>query len=189
MDFWTPQELLNVLREAKKNSSRDFCLILLAYRHGLRREEISRLTLDDVRNGHINVQRLKGSLHTIQPLYSDSNPLLDEHKALAAWLEDRGDADGSIFLFTSRQGSALKARQIYNVFENAAFAAGLAPGRRNPHQAKHALGSHAIRAGVSVAHLQQLLGHKDPKATLFYTHITQSEAAQAATKAMTGIFS
>src|SRR5258708_17092010 len=102
MSYWTPQELLAVLTEAKRKSVRNHCLILLAYRHGLRRHEIQNLTLADVQNGELDARRLKGSLHTVQPLYSDTNPLLDENKALASWLRERGDADGSCFLFTSR---------------------------------------------------------------------------------------
>src|SRR5256885_16151176 len=128
MSYWTPTETLKILEVARKQSVRNHCIILLAYRHGLRREEISRLTLEDVRDGQIDVRRLKGSLHTLQPLQSHDNPLLDEKKALAAWVRERGDADGSVFLFTSRQGSALKSRQVYNVFESATAAAGIGAG-------------------------------------------------------------
>jgi type 1 fimbriae regulatory protein FimE len=188
MSYWTPQELLAVLAEAKRKSVRNHCLILLAYRHGLRRAEIQNLTLADVRDGQVDVRRLKGSLHTVQPLYSDTNPLLDEKRALAAWLRERGDADGSCFLFTSRNGGGIKARAIFDIFEDAAFAAGLPAGRRNPHQAKHALASHLIRNGANVAYVQQALGHKDPKATLSYTHITQREAADVVTSVLGNVF-
>jgi site-specific recombinase XerD len=188
MSYWTPQELLAVLTEAKRKSVRNHCLILLAYRHGLRRHEIQNLTLADVQNGELDARRLKGSLHTVQPLYSDTNPLLDENKALAAWLRSRGDADGSCFLFTSRSGGGLKARAVFDVFEDAAFAAGLADGRRGPHQAKHALASHLIRNGASVAYVQQALGHKDPKSTLSYTHITQTEAAEVVSSVLGKVF-
>jgi type 1 fimbriae regulatory protein FimE len=188
MSYWTPQELLTVLTAAKRKSVRNHCIILLAYRHGLRRAEIQNLTLDDVRDGQIDVRRLKGSLHTVQPLYADSNPLLDEKRALAAWLRERGDADGSVFLFTSRNGGGIKARAIFDIFEDAAFAAKLPAGRRGAHQAKHALASHLIRNGASVAYVQQALGHRDPKSTLSYTHITQTEAAEVVTSTLGRVF-
>jgi site-specific recombinase XerD len=188
MSYWTPTETLKVMEQARKVSRRNHLIVLMAYRHGLRREEIAQLTLADVRDGQIDVRRLKGSLHTIQPLYSDANPLLDEKRALTTYLRERGDADGSRFLFISRNGSGLKAKAIYNLFEDAAFNAGLPAGRRNPHQAKHALASHLIRNGASVAYVQQALGHKDPKSTLSYTHITQTEAAEVVTSVLGAVF-
>ena len=187
-EYLKPNELLSVLAEAKKKGPREHCMFLMAYRHGLRATEISQLTVDDVRGGKVDVRRLKGSLHTVQPLYSDTNPLLDEKRALAAWLKARGDADGSVFLFVSRQGSCLKRRQIFNLFEDVAFRAGIEHGRRNPHILKHSFCSHLIRAGASVAYVQQAAGHKDPKATLSYTHINQEEAAAVVSSTLGSVF-
>ena len=46
-------------------------MILMAYRHGLRASEVCGIKLADVdlKAGSISIRRLKGSLHTIQPLY------------------------------------------------------------------------------------------------------------------------
>ncbi len=188
MQYLEPNELLAVLKAAKDCGAREWAMFVLAYRHGLRASEISNLTLADVRGGKLNVRRVKDSLHTIQALESHSNPLLDEKAALYAWLRERGDADGSQFVFTSRQGSGVKRRQVYNLFNEVAFRAGIDETRRNPHILKHSLAAHLIRAGVGVAHVQQVLGHRDPKSTLAYTHITQSEAAVAANKVMDDLF-
>jgi type 1 fimbriae regulatory protein FimB len=174
--FWQPNELLAVLREARKVSARNHCLILLAYKHGLRASEICRLRLEDVADGRLDCQRLKGSLHTNRPLESDPEPLLDEIAALRAWMREREDT-GSIFLFiSSRFGSGMTRQSVYDIFEDAAFRAGLPRGLRGPHRAKHTLASLAYRSGVDVVALQQLLGHKDPKSTLAYTHLSQDEA-------------
>ncbi len=78
---------------------------------------------------------------------------------------------------------------VRDIFEDAAMRAGIEPGRRNPHMAKHTLGSLAYRAGVDVVALQQLLGHRDPKATLSYTHLSQDEAHAKAKAAMAAVFS
>lgn len=193
MEYLTPTELLKVLAEAKRQSARNFCLILLAYKHGLRASEITGLKLSDVRDGHINVRRLKDSLHTIQPLQSHANPLLDEVAALKVWLEARGDGDGSQFLFTSRQGSALSRRQIHNLFESICIRAGLGNetdrNRRHPHTLKHSLGAHLIRNGVSLPYVQQALGHSQISSTICYTHITQAEAASKVSDVMNQVFS
>lgn len=88
----TPEEMLAVLKLARKRSARDWAMILLAYRHGMRASEVCGLELRDLdlRNGSITIRRLKGSLLTVQPLYAHRGmPLLDETIALRAWLKER----------------------------------------------------------------------------------------------------
>jgi integrase len=92
----SPQEMLALLKAAKNRSMREWAMILLAYRHGLRASEVCGVKLADVdlKAGSISIRRLKGSLHTIQPLYQHrGQPLLDETAALRAWLRKR-PADG-----------------------------------------------------------------------------------------------
>jgi integrase/recombinase XerD len=172
-------EMLNVLAEAKKKSVRDWCITLFAFRFGLRASELSLLKLSDVADGFCDVRRLKGSEHTRQAITSDANQLLDAKAALTAYLRRRDDS-GSIFLFTSRLGSGMTRRAIYNVFEDAAFHAGIEAGRRNIHICKHSLAVNLRKRGVSVDIVQRALGHKDPGTTLkFYYHTSQDEATAA----------
>ena len=130
-----------------------------------------------------DVRRLKGSEHTRDEITSDPNPLLDAKKALAAWLRERQDT-GSVFLFTSRLGSGLKRRAIYDIFEDAAFHAGIEAGRRNIHIAKHTLGVTLRKAGVDLATIAKALGHRDPATTIkFYQHVDRNEVKAAVTSA------
>jgi integrase len=97
------------LKVAKQRSIRDWAMILLAYRHGLRASEVCRLKLADVdqKAGSISIRRLKGSLQTVQPLYQHrGQPLLDETAAVKSWLRKR-PSDGSNYLFTSQKGGRL----------------------------------------------------------------------------------
>jgi Phage integrase family len=92
-----PDEVLAVLKEARAHSARNWAMVLLAYRHGLRASEVCELRLADIdlKAESISIRRLKGSLHTVQPLYQHKGqPLLDEGRALRCWLRERG-ADGS----------------------------------------------------------------------------------------------
>jgi type 1 fimbriae regulatory protein FimB len=187
MKYWTPAELLRILEEAKKRSARNHCMILLAYKHGLRATEVCRLTLEDVADGRLDCKRLKGSLHTNRPLESHVNPLLDEKRGLAAWLREREDT-GSTFLFISRLGSAMTRDAFADIVEDAAMRAGIERGRRHPHCAKHTLGRNAYKVGLGVLDIQQLLGHRDIKASACYTSVTQDEAHEKAKSAMAGIF-
>ena len=71
MVYLTPDELLAVLKAAKARSARDWAMVLLAYRHGLRASEVCDLKLADIdlKAASISIRRLKGSLHTVQPPY------------------------------------------------------------------------------------------------------------------------
>ena len=70
MTILSPQETLSLLKTARKRSTRDWAMILLAYRHGLRASEVCGIKLADIdlKTSSISIRRLKGSLHTIQPL-------------------------------------------------------------------------------------------------------------------------
>jgi hypothetical protein len=55
---------------------------------------------------------------------------LNEKLVLAAWLRERGDGDGSVFLFASRKGSRLTRQQVYCLFRRCAELAGIEEGHR-----------------------------------------------------------
>lgn len=191
MKYWQTNELIKVLAEAKKESARNHLIVLLAYKHGLRASELVNLKLTDVSHNRCDVKRLKGSEHTNQPLESNANPLLDEKQALAAYLRVRPDTT-SIFLFVSefgsRCGSGLSRRSIHNIFEDAAAAAGIEPGRRNPHCAKHTLGTLLYKGGADILVIKKLLGHKDLKASACYIELTADEAYSKGTSALSQVF-
>ena len=151
--FLAPEELLAVLRVARERSTRDWAMILVAYRHGLRASEVCALKLADIdlKGGSISVRRLKGSLETTQPIYQHrGQPLLDERAALRAWLRDRSE-DGSGYLFTSQKGGALDRTQFFRVFQAIAVVAGLPVEKRHPHVLKHSLASHLVAGNVNLA--------------------------------------
>src|ERR1017187_9825300 len=134
-----PAEVLAVLRAAKARGAREWAMILLAYKHGMRASEVCNIRLDDVdlRNGSIMVERLKGSLRTTQAVTEHrGEPLLNELKALREWLRQRRD-DGSDFLFVSQKGGRLDRSQFFRLFQSIAAAAGLPPEKRHPHALKH----------------------------------------------------
>jgi site-specific recombinase XerD len=170
LEYLTAEELKKILAVAGKHGTREACMIALCYGHALRASEIVSLTLADVRGGKIVCRRGKKSEHTVELLRSH------EIDALAAWLRERGEADGSVFLFTSRQGSRMSRQQFYNLFRKIAELAGLGEGRVNPHILKHSYASHMIRAGVNLAFVQKAMGHAHISSTVRYTHVSVSEA-------------
>jgi Phage integrase family len=74
--YLTKDEVERFFRAIPKNRIRDVLLFDLAYRHGLRRSEAARLTLDDLRDGKIWVARCKHGLSNAYPLHPRSKRLL-----------------------------------------------------------------------------------------------------------------
>ena len=131
MQHLEPAEVLSVLRAAKAKGHREWAMILVAYKHGMRASEVCNLRVDDLdlKNGSIVVDRLKGSLRTTQAVTEHrGEPLLNEHRALREWLRERPD-DGSDYLFTSQKGGRLDRTQFFRLFRMIACDAGLQ--RRN----------------------------------------------------------
>jgi type 1 fimbriae regulatory protein FimB len=137
------------------------------------------LTLDDLKDGCLDVKRKKGSLHTIQTLMPHKGePLLDEVKAVKAWLRVRPD-DGSRALFTSQKGGALSREQVHRIFKGIAERAGISKGKRFVHILKHSRASHLVGT-MDIALLRQLLGHRNIQNTMLYAHATDKQASAAA---------
>ncbi len=190
MNFLTPDELLKVLRAARSRSARDWAMLLLAYRHGLRATEVCNLKLTDIdlKGGSIAVHRLKGSLFTVQPLYQHrGQPLLDEVKAVREWLRVRR-ADGTDSVFTSQKGGRLDRSQIFRIYRACADTAGLPLEKRHPHVLKHSLASHLIAGNVNLALVRQALGHRSISSTMRYIGTTDGQAAAAAQSALMNLF-
>jgi site-specific recombinase XerD len=190
MTILSPQEMLSLLKAARKRSTRDWAMILLAYRHGLRASEVCGIKLADIdlKTSSISIRRLKGSLHTIQPLYQHrGQPLLDEMAALRAWLRKRPQ-DGSDYLFTSQKGGKLDRTQFFRNFQTVAESAGLPVEKRHPHVLKHSLASHLVAGNANLALVRQALGHRSINSTMQYIGTSDSQAAEALQKALMGLF-
>jgi type 1 fimbriae regulatory protein FimB len=187
MEFLTQNELLVILTTARKESVRDFALILVTYKHALRSSETAALTLDDLKDGCLNIRRKKGSLHTIQTLMPHKGePLLDEVKAIRAWLKVRPD-DGSKALFTSQKGGTLSREQVHRIFKGIAERAGISPEKRFVHILKHSRATHLV-GSMDIALLRQLLGHRNIANTMLYAHANDQAAIKAAQSAEMEVF-
>jgi len=170
-----PQEMLDLLKAARKRSVRDWAMILLAYRHGLRASEVCGIKLADldVKSGSISIRRLKGSLYTVQPLY--------QHRG-------KRPVDGSDYLFSSQKGGKLSRIQFFRVFQTVAEIAGLAVEKRHPHVLKHSLASHLVAGNANLALIRQALGHRSIQSTMAYIGTSDAQAAEALQKALMDLF-
>ena len=83
-EYLTESEMMRFLNAARsgRHGVRDFAMMLMAYRHGLRVSELVdiRLTDLDLVTARLFVRRKKGSLSTHQPIEGD------ELRAIRAWI-------------------------------------------------------------------------------------------------------
>src|SRR6266536_2896338 len=73
-EYLTEKEVDRLIEAARKrgrNGARDACAILLAYRHGLRAQELCQLRWSqiDLRHGRLHVNRAKGGIESVHPLH------------------------------------------------------------------------------------------------------------------------
>ena len=65
------ERLIEVARKRGRNGARDAAAILIAYRHGLRAQELCSLRWAhvDLRHGRLHVNRAKGGIESVHPLH------------------------------------------------------------------------------------------------------------------------
>ena len=159
MEPLTHDELIALLTAAKESSTRDWCILVLMYHHGMRASEPGRLRRSDLneRDWLLNVQRRKHSVSGSQKVMPDGIKLLDARKALRAWLAERPQSSG--LLFPNPQGGSLSRIAVYNLFKKHAQTAGIPAHKAAPHALKHSLGQNLHDSGAPIEVVAACLGH------------------------------
>jgi integrase len=176
MEALSKPELLALLGAAKIHSRRNWLMILVAYSHGLRASEVTKLQRDAVKDGHLTVARLKGSLRTIQPLVGDENPLLNERKALFDFVDS---------LPRNQRLFPICRQHFWRLMQRYAADAGIPERKRHPHILKHTIALQTIHS-AGIENVRQYLGHKSMSSTGAYLKKTDAEAATAVAHALRG---
>jgi type 1 fimbriae regulatory protein FimB len=174
MEALSKPELIALLKAAKAVRDRDWLMILVAFRHGLRASEVVAITRDDIKDGQLEVQRLKGSMRTIQALASDENPLLNERSGLFDFASQ----------FRKNQRLFPITRQhFWRLIQRHAATAGLPERKRHPHILKHTIAMQTIhKAGIE--NVRQFLGHKSIGSTGAYLKVNDADASAAVARAL-----
>src|SRR3954447_23682179 len=169
-EYLSPAEMVRLLDAAKAgwHGVRDYLLLLMTYRHGLRVSEAVSLRRDapDLppappwgRRPQLWVRRLKGGLSVEQPIAGD------ELRAIRRYLATRLDA--LPWLFVSERGQPMTRQAVNYLVAAAAARAGLAD--VHPHTLRHSCGFALADKGHDLRLIQDYLGHRDPRHTVHYT--------------------
>lgn len=165
--FLTESEIDAFLTASKKgrNGKRNYCLMLLVFRHGLRVSEAIDIRMSelDLSGCYLNVRRLKGGRSGLQPIEGD------EVRAIRAWqhVRELHKMAGSDLLFLSEQGAFTRQTINYTVATIAKKAGFSFP--VNPHMLRHSTGYILANKNVATRTIQERLGHKNIKHTERYT--------------------
>jgi integrase/recombinase XerD len=166
----TPSEATLLLRACDRRRAigrRDYAVIVLMLRLGLRAREVATLGLDDLdwRTGQLTVHG-KGSRVDELPLP------VDVGEAIAAYLRRGRPRDAtvrSVFLRVQPPQVALTRGGVTAIVAGAARRAGL--GVVRAHRLRHTAASEMLRAGAPLVEIGQVLRHRSLGSTAAYARV------------------
>jgi len=169
------QRLLKSCDHRTHVGRRDFAVLLLLARLGLRRGEVVTLALDDVhwREGEI-VLRGKGRKEARLPLPTDVG------NAIATYVQRGRPATGSktVFLSCRAPYRPLTGCAITGILHQASDRAGLP--RMGPHRLRHTAATQMLRQGASLSDIAQVLRHRSIDTTAIYAKVDHQRLRELA---------
>jgi site-specific recombinase XerD len=174
-----PGELRRLLASCDRRRAigrRDFAILLLLGRIGLRCGEVAGLALEDIdwRAGELVIYG-KGRRDDRLPLPADVG------EALAGYLRRGRPADAldrSVFVRALAPHRAMGSRAVSRVVAAAAARAGLDPVRA--HRLRHTAATELLRAGATLPEVGQVLRHRRLLSTAIYAKVDERSLRQLA---------
>jgi integrase/recombinase XerD len=169
--FLAPGEIKRLLKSCDRHTlagQRDYAILLLLARLGLRGGEVLAMTLDDLdwERGEVLV-RGKGQRLERLPLPTDVGA------ALVNYLRHvrPGCSSRKVFIRLKAPRHALRQSGICCVVHRALKRAGLSPTFKGAHLFRHSLATQMLRRGASLGEIGQLLRHRQPTTTQIYAKV------------------
>lgn len=176
-----PGQVERVLAACNRQTAvgrRDYAILLLLARLGLRAGEVVALTLEDLdwQAGVLTV-RGKGGRASQLPL-----PVA-VGEALAAYLQDGRPRGASRCVFLRGRAPVVSFKgspAIDSIVKHALARAGIDAPRKGAHQFRHSLACQLLRHGASLAEIGELLRHRSPQTTALYAKVDVAALAPLA---------
>lgn len=164
------QRLLASINRHTATGLRDYAIILLLARLGLRSCEIAGLELQDIdwSGGSLCLQR-KGGQRSTLPLPADVGA------AIAAYLRHgrpRNSSCRRVFLRSRAPIRGFKdSVAVSSLVQHNLKRAGIKAPTQGAHQFRHGLATDMLRHGASLTEIGEVLGHRSPETTKIYTKV------------------
>lgn len=187
MEHLSREQVVRLLTCARATRERDWILFLVSFWHGLRASEAVSLTPENFVDGYLNVQRLKGSMRTVQPLVEHEDEILDEKSAIESYLTRRGAAanrtpTAPAHSICAENRSArlfpISRVQFYRLMRRYGRQAEIPRHLCHPHILKHSIAMQSI-AAAGIENVRQYLGHKSISSTGAYLRVSDDAASRA----------
>lgn len=155
------QEVASLLKSPTNLKHR--CMLMLIYSAGLRMGELLRLDVADIDRDRrqVLIRGGKGKKDRVSLLSTKLLHMLD------AYLSEYRPKQ---HLFEGQTGGRYSEASVQAVFHAAKEKAGIAK-PATVHTLRHSFATHLLLAHYDIRTVQELLGHKDVKTTMIYTHV------------------
>jgi integrase len=147
-----------------RHPQRDALMIGMAFRHGLRAVELTRLKWEhlDLERRTLTVHRVKRGKPSVHDLSTD------ELKALKK-LTPPAERTGCIF--HTERGGSFTTSAFFKIVRRAGKQSGYSKSL-HPHMFRHGCGFHMTKKGVHMRVIQDWLGHQNIQTTVRYTELS-----------------
>ncbi len=167
-----PDQVRRLLAQINRRTAvgrRDYAILLLLARLGLRSSEVVFLELDDIdwKDGSLSVHSKGGRLVQL-PLPRDVG------EAIAAYLQRGRPRSTSRRVFLRAKAPIrgfIGPSAIGTIVRHALLRAGIDAPTTGAHQFRHGLATEMLRRGASLSEIGELLGHRSPETTKIYTKV------------------
>jgi len=167
-----PDQVRQLLASIDRNTAmgrRDYAILLLLARLGLRSSEVAFLELDEIdwKAGQLSVRGKRGQRSDL-PLSAEVG------KAIATYLRYGRPPSSSRRVFLRAKApirGLLGPQAISSLVRHNLVRAGIQAPTRGAHQFRHGLATEMLRQGASLGEIGELLGHHNPETTKIYTQV------------------
>lgn len=165
--------LLRSIDQTTPGGLRDFAILYLASRYGLRSGELARLTLDDIdwRAGVLKVRQTKTKQTLVLPLADEAGRILARYLKTGRPLSPRRE----LFLRRRAPAGPLAPTAIHDILTLRMARSGLKLPPIGSHVLRHSLAVHLLHRGVSLPTIGAALGHRDPESTAVYLRLATDD--------------
>jgi len=177
----TVKQVMNVLSSCNRATTggrRDYAVLLLLARLGLRAGEVASLTLDDIdwKNASITVCGKTGRASKL-PIPSDVG------EALVDYLQSGRPETTSRAVFFRIKAPVTPLSipaSVSHIVERALRRARIESTRRGAHLFRHTLATEMLRQGATLPEIGEILRHRNPRTTMVYANVGLSSLRKLA---------
>ena len=172
------EQVLNSVDRKTALGRRDYAILLILARLGLRAGEIRALTLEDLdwKEGLITVRGKAGRFSQL-PLPKDVGAAIADYLRLG-----RPAANSRcVFLRAKAPAGGFQGQSgVGSMVRHALERAGVDSPRKGAHQFRHALSCQMLKQGASLSEIGELLRHRSPQTTAIYAKVDLDSLASLA---------